>query len=91
MTGRRNIGSLVLLLLVAIAMTGCTVDMREENGPLGPAEVHVGPPWRVAPGARAKRSTTTTGPTPCEPSKTGASDECEGGACRTLPVPTPTR
>lgn len=78
---RRRLASAVILLAAALAAPGCTVDYHEGNGPLGPADVHVGPPWRVAPGARQTRSTTA----PC--GGAGTREECEGGSCPLPPAP----
>lgn len=77
---RRRLAAAVILLAAALAAPGCTVDYHEGNGPLGPADVHVGPPWRVAPAARQVRATGTS----CDGAKTR--DECEGGACPLTPA-----
>ena len=76
---RARLGA-VVLLAGALALGGCTVDYHEGNGPLGPADVHLGPPWRVAPPARETRTTGAS----CD--GTSAHAECQGWACPLTPA-----
>ena len=75
-------GVIVTLAVWALAtLTGCAaVELREENGPLGPASFKVTPltpPALVHRASRAKRTdATATSPAVSE-------DECESGVCVT--------
>lgn len=63
--------------LATLALAGCAaIEVREENGPLGPASMKVTPPALIHRASKARRvEATATTPATTE-------EECESGVCR---------
>ena len=67
----------VVVVGFLLVVTACAaVEIREENGPLGPASMKVTPPALIHRASKARRVEAT----PTSPATT--EEECESGVCR---------